>query len=194
MNWQFSSKRRARDVVDSPSHLGFVKLRGRGSRINCSELNVRVFELKLMFIQDTFILCRKSESFSWWLPFCSVVCFFSEAEERNTWMNESSKGWGGISRCHLYKYPAYADHLQANVSCVTSLFSLKTLTEKSVTDFFCCTVQSLSWSFPSIFLDMSPDFSEGIPTPRFLSAMNYGHISLKLSRQLCSGLFHVLLN
>lgn len=140
MNWQFSSKRRARDAVDASSHLGFVKLHGRSRRINYSELNVRVFELKLIFIQDTFILCRKSESFSWFLPFCSVVCFFSEAEERNTWMNESIKGWWeDISRCHLHKYPAYEDHLKANVSCVTSLFSLKTLIEKSVNDFFCCT-------------------------------------------------------
>lgn len=95
MNWQFSSKRRAHDAVDASSHLGFVKLHGRSRRINYSELNVRVFELKLIFIQDTFILCRKSESFNWFLPFCSVVCFFSEAEERNTWMNESIKGWGG---------------------------------------------------------------------------------------------------
>ena len=133
MNWQFSSKRRARDAVDASSHLGFVKLHGRSRRINYSELNVRVFELKL-------ILCRKSESFSWFLPFCSVVCFFSEAEERNTWMNQSIKGWWeDISRCHLHKYPAYEDHLKANVSCVTSLFSLKTLIEKSVNDFFCCT-------------------------------------------------------
>lgn len=193
MNWQFSSQRRARDIVDPPSHLGFVKLHGRGRRINCSELNVRVFELKLMFIQDTFILCRKSEPFSWWLPFCPVVCFFLRLKKHmNEWIKQGVVG--GISRCHLYKYPAYADHLQANVSCVTSLFSLKTLIEKSVTDFFCCTVQSLSWSFPSIFLDMSPDFSEGIPTPSFLSAMNYGDISLKPSWQLCSGLFHVLLN
>lgn len=108
-------------------------------------------------------------------------------------MNESSQGWwGDISRCRLYKYPAYEDHLKANISCVTSLFSLKTLTEKSVNDFFSCSVQSLSWSFSSIFPDISPNFSEGIPTPSFLSAMNYGDISLKLFQQLCSGLLHVL--
>lgn len=53
-------------------------------------------------------------------------------------------------------------------------------------------MKSLSWSFPSIFLDMSPHFSEGIPTSSFLSAMNYSDISLKLSQQLCSGLFHML--